>query len=83
MLAVFKRQREKKGDQSRFKCRKMVNYNAIRSKDTPHILQTTVVFSLEYNGAHLAFSPSVKLATDVQVNLIRLRHVDCPFATQH
>jgi hypothetical protein len=25
----------------------------------------------------------VKLATDVQVNLIRLRHVDCPFATQH
>ena len=31
MPAVFKRQREKMGDQSRFKCRKMVNYYAIRS----------------------------------------------------
>ena len=29
--AVFKRQREKKGDQFKFKRRKMVNYYAIRS----------------------------------------------------
>jgi hypothetical protein len=64
--AVFKRQRETKGDQFKFKCRRMVHYCAIRSKPSRRVLLTRdherlqgVLMTLQDNGTFLVCFPYV------------------------